>query len=326
MTADVAASRLPSAWLVAGTASAAAVCAVLLPLATYAVTLAAFGLVHVLAELRYVDGRFSPRVPWRLGTVLLAIVGGIVLARLLGLAQVLPRRAVGWVELGLVAALAACTLPLLKRAGPRRALVGLTLVGALIAGAWYAPLATLVVLAVAHNLTPVGFLAERLSGRARRRALVGCGVLFVGVPALIVSGWPAQALTGLGLGGSGVGVLASGGLQAHLGVFVPAGWRGGPRAVDLFAAAVYLQCLHYAVVIGVLPRLAPANGRMPRLRLRWPAPRRFALLLLAAGGISLAVFAIDFRDARTLYGLVALVHAWIEVPVLLLAMALPSGA
>jgi len=33
------------------------------------------------------------------------------------------------------------------------------------------------------------------------------------------------------------------------------------------------------------------------------------------------VFAWSFRDARTFYGLFALVHAWIEVPVLIAALA-----
>ena len=74
---------LPAPAAIGATVAASLLAAVLLPLATYAFTLALFGLVHVVVELRYVDRRFGSRVPWRLGSALLLVLGLIVLVRLL---------------------------------------------------------------------------------------------------------------------------------------------------------------------------------------------------------------------------------------------------
>ncbi len=307
---------------------AAALAAVLFPLATYALTLAVFGLVHVVVELRYVDRRFSSRVPWRLGTTLLLVLGAIVLVRLLGLAAMLGREPQAALELGLVGALVLLVLPVLRRVGGLRALVGLALLGLLVFGALRAPLPTLVLFAVLHNLTPVGFLADALEGRARRRALLLCALVFGLVPLGIASGLPARALAGWSV--AGFSLPDAGRLDANLGVFVPSFWQGGVRAVDLFSAAVYLQCLHYAVVIHVLPRLAPGPetkdaGTTNAERIPWPAPRAFAVGLAGVAAVSFAAFFLAFSDARAVYGLFALAHAWIEIPVLLLALAVRPG-
>ena len=75
---------LPRAASVAAFALLAGLVATAMPLVAYAGSLALFGLPHVLAELRYVDGRFGRRLP---GSQVAALVG------LLGLAVGL--RAVG---------------------------------------------------------------------------------------------------------------------------------------------------------------------------------------------------------------------------------------
>jgi len=314
---------LPSPVAIGVTVAASLLAAVLLPLATYAFTLALFGLVHVAVELRYVDRRFGSRVPWRLGTTLLFVLGAIVLVRLLGLAAVLAPAPRATLELGLVGALVLLVLPTLRRAGPLRALVGLALLGLLVFGAWRAPLATLVLFAVAHNLTPVGFLADALEGRARTRALVVAALVFGAVPLLIAGGGPARLLAGWGV--PGLDLPGAGRLDQNLRVFVPSFWRDGAHAVDLFSAAVYLQCLHYAVVIHVLPRLAPRSPPGESERLPWPAPLPFTVGLVVVAVVSFAAFFLAFSDARAVYGLFALVHAWIEIPILLLALALRPG-
>ncbi|MDA1193963.1 MAG: hypothetical protein O2894_02155 [Planctomycetota bacterium] len=303
----------------AGVATAACLAATFAPLATYALTLAAFGLVHVLAELRYVDRRFSARLPPRLLNTWLALIGVIVLVRLVGLATDAAPMVLPAIEVALVGLLALTALPVLRRAATWKAAVAVVLGGLLLAGAVLAPLATLVLLAVLHNLTPIGFLLERLDGAARRRMVLGVAVLFGVVPLAVAAGVPTRVLAGLDSGG----VLGAGPLADQLGTFVPAAWRGGDFAVRLFAAAAYLQCMHYAVVIGVLPRLEPAGAA----RIIWPARRTWVTALCVVAGVGFAVFAWSFRDARALYGLFALVHAWIEVPVLLAALApLPGRA
>jgi hypothetical protein len=71
------------------------------------------------------------------------------------------------------------------------------------------------------------------------------------------------------------------------------------------------------VVIALLPRLlgeAPSRTLVP-----WPLPGRL-IAAIAAAGLALALlFVLDYRLARQIYALAALVHSWIEIPILLLA-------
>ncbi len=294
---------------------ATALVAVLLPLGTYTLTLATLGLPHVLAELGYVDARFSGRLGrGQLGALagLLAGAAGLRVAGLLGL---LPGSTLAALELGLVVALAALALPALARRGAGPLGLGLALVAALGAGVVVGPAPALVALAFLHNLTPVGFLAERLRGRARSRALLACAVVFGGLPLLIASGW-LHRLLGAGPLLDATPLSSAGGLERHLGAFVPAPWLDAAWAVPLFSAAAFLQVMHYAVVLHVLPRLEPSR-RAPWLA----SPRRAALLLALAGLLLLPLFAQDFALARRVYGVAAAVHAWLEVPILLLALA-----
>ena len=288
-----------------------AVAATAWPLATWAVSLALFGVPHVLVELRWVDERFARRFG---GGTTLAIATGlalIVLVRVLGTAAPFPQ-SLG-LELVLVAALGAMTLPLLLALSPLAAAAGTLFVGLVVAGVLRAPLDTLVVLAFVHNLTPVGFLAERLSGGERRRALLACAVVFLGVPVFLASGIPAGLVALAPDAVAPFGVALDDGVAA----FVPKA-IGGQRALDLFRAAAFLQCMHHATVLFVLPRLGAGTegGRVP-----WPSRRRFALGVAAIGAVALIAFAIAFRDARIAYGVLAAVHAWVEVPVLLVALA-----
>ena len=46
---------------------------------------------------------------------------------------------------------------------------------------------------------------------------------------------------------------------------------------------------------------------------------------LSGALVSFAAFFLAFSDARAVYGLFALVHAWIEIPILLLALAIRPG-
>lgn len=288
----------------------AALCAAL-PLAVYATTLAALGLPHVLAELRYVARRFAGRWPRRAVAATLAILAAIIALRAAALADALPAAITRPAELTLVAALAALTLPALWRRGPARALLGALLIAAVALGAATAPITTAVILAGLHNLTPIGFIAEATTGRARRRALGLAALAFIALPLLIASGLPYAALRALAAIAPEWSPLPAGPLAAQLGVYLPAAVHDAPWALHAFSAFVFLQCAHYAAVIHALPRLA---GDPPRAR--W----RLGALLAAAGALTLLAFARDFTGSRALYGLIAAAHAWIEVPVLLAAL------
>ena len=301
-------------------AAMAFVAAAVAPVWTYALSLALFGLPHVACELRYLDERFGARVDratWRwLAGALLAIAGLRALA-VLGVGDFALRAAV---ELLLGGALVAALAPRLAHGGALPRALALATLALALAGASLAPAAALVAFAFLHNLTPLGLLAERLRGPARAPGLALAAFGFVAAPALLVVGCRAPIVDALGLPLRDDGPGALGDLAAAAPSFVPGPWLDAPWAGDLFAAAAFLQCLHYLVVIGWLPRLGA--GEQPAApKLRWPEPRAFAGLVVAGTALLAVGYLADFAVARAAYGVVASVHAWIEVPILLLAAA-----
>jgi hypothetical protein len=291
----------------------AAIAAVACPLATYTLTLAAFGLVHVLAELRFVALRFGPRLASDLRRALIGLVVLVAAGRLARRLDVVDGFTADILELLAGIALVVVVVPTLARVGRSRVALACAVGIALAIGVAFSPVHALLVMAVLHNLTPVGFLAEATQGAARRRTLVIAGVVFVAVPLAIASGLPFALAHELGLSAPELAALPAGPLHAHMRAYLPAEWLAAPWALHAFSACVFLQCAHYVAVIDVLPRTLPT-----------PRPR--ALVVVVTGLVALAVFALfvaDFADARRSYGVIAAVHAWIEVPLLLLATALP---
>ncbi len=295
--------------------AAAALAAVAWPLATYTLTLALFGVVHVLCELRYVDLRFGARIERRLRIGLLVAVGAIAAERLARRAGLLDADVGALLELGLGVALVVLVLPTLVRG--RRGLAGVALGLVLAVGAALSPVSTLLAIAVLHNLTPIGFLAEVTAGTDRRRALTVAALVFAVVPLVIVSGAPFELLARLGLTAPEASVLPAGHLVSHFRAYLPGAVLDRPWAFHAFAACVFLQCAHYLYVIDVLPGSLPstARGTVP-----WPT-RTVALACLGGAAlVAVITFAGDFADARARYGALAAFHAWLEVPVLLLAL------
>ncbi|MBL9086078.1 MAG: hypothetical protein JNM10_02960 [Planctomycetia bacterium] len=306
---------LPPAAAVVAYVAGAALLASAAPLLAYAGSLALFGAPHALAELRYVDGRFGAGLASRRGLAIAGVLAVVVALRALVLLGQAPALDAFVLELGLVALLAFLVVPSLV-ARPGRAGLAFAVGAAIALGSLLDPLLTVVVLALLHNATPVGFLAERDDVRAR--ALPACAVAFVAVPLAIASGLPSAGLAALGLAAPDAGPASAGTLADHLRVFVPSAWLGSPRAADVFAAAAYLQLLHYGIVLGVLPRLLRTGGDAPVLP--WPRAGVLALAIAAVGGAFTVAFLARFTPTRATYGLLASVHAWLEVPVLLLAL------
>ena len=316
-----------AAWALAGAGVlATAVLASAFPLATYTCSLALFGLPHVLAELGWVRHRYAARLHPRAAWLVVGLLGGIVLGRV-GRAAGFGS-ASGWapVELGLVLLLALGALGVRDAASRARGGAGVLVVAtALGVGLVRAPATTLLVAAMLHNWTPVGLLAEGLEGAARRRAMLACVLVFGVVPALLASGALPHLVARAGLSAPDAGPLTTGGLSAQLGAYLPAAWRGAPWARDVFAALAYAQCAHYAAVLHVLPRIAESQGAPA-----WGgAGRRGLGAALAACGALTVAFVVDFAGARAWYGVAAALHAWLEVPALLVALGgrpRPEGA
>lgn len=299
-----------------------ALAAVLAPVWTYALSLAFFGLPHVLVELRYVDERFGARLRGRTVALLAIGLGGVAALRVFGVAGAGGVDGCAAAELLVGAGLMFLVVPVLARRSLAMAGLGAAACAVTAVGAVRAPIPTLVVLALAHNLTPVGFLAERLRGAARRSAMLACAIVFGAIPLAIASGLATELL--LALGPTEGGPPGVGEVDLHLTAFVPPALAYEPWALDLFRAAAFLQCMHYAVVLHVLPRLGGASETAGS-RLRWPPRGVFGLAVAALGALFVGGFALSFGDARAVYGVFAAVHAWVELPILLVALGVPPA-
>ncbi len=285
------------------------------PLPTYVLTLALFGIPHVLVELRYVDERFGARLP-TVGpraalALLLAALVIVTTAQAAGVALV---GQAGWrlgllIPMVLVAVVAAGTAP-----GITARLAAASVVTALCTlGILRDPFTWLVGFACLHNLSPLLFLAERLGRRG----------LWLGLPVFVVV--PAAVLLASTFGSGDAGTLPANwvGLSRDslLTAFVPDG-LGDRHVLGWFRACVFLQCAHYVFVLWVLPRLGAGEGARPILA--WPSRRAFGWGVLALGALSSITFLIDFGAARAHYAIPAAVHAWVEIPLLVLAVSWTS--
>ncbi|HEX7776189.1 MAG TPA: hypothetical protein VF449_06650, partial [Parvibaculum sp.] len=212
-------------------------CAVAMPLAVYTVTLALFGLPHVLSELRYVDRRFARRI----GYPLLPVIGGLLLliaaTRTAAVFHFVPAKVALPGELGLVALLA------LSVAGGsvRRRIAALVIGFGIGAAAALAPFDTAITFSILHNLTPLGFFWQLVPARQRLRVMAPATFGLVGLPLLVATGLPRLALSGAGLGDPGFDPMNAGSLGAHLFVYVPGALTASTHAVDFFTASVVAQ-------------------------------------------------------------------------------------
>src|ERR1051325_8249017 len=222
------------------------------PLATYTGSLALFGLAHVLSELNYIDRRFSARLGTGLLWAICLPIGVAVAARIAATLAVLPPGASATIELASAAALALAAARHMRRFRLLGGAAGL----AMGASAAAAPAQLLLALALLHNLTPLGFFAEALESKARRRALIPLALVLIGLPAVIATGIPRTAMQAIGLFLPWAGFPGSGPLILNLGLFVPSSLLASDWAIDWFSAAVFAQLMHYGAVIALLPRLA----------------------------------------------------------------------
>lgn len=282
--------------------------ALYLPVPLYLVSLALFGLPHVIWEMAFLRSRYGARWPaiwWRaLWLVLLAqaalrmavwygvypsalsAITDLLALLLLGAIVLLAPRGTSW-RARLAGAALAITMFLLLEHGE--------------------VLGALLILALLHNLTPLALAWDLARDHRYARALAWTiSALFV-LPLLVAaSGW--QGSTAL-LADSHGGLLDS---------QLPAAWHGAFRPA-LLSAVVLAQCLHYYCVIVLLPQAE----RQRTARAILPASLRG--VALAAAGLLAIYFIIDYQGARTLYAVAAGAHAWLEWPVLLMALLGPAA-
>jgi hypothetical protein len=141
------------------------------------------------------------------------------------------------------------------------------------------------------------------------------------VPLLVASGLPDALLSGH------IDVdarfFSARPLGEHLGVYLWPSLVDDDRAVSWFSAAACAQLLHYGAVLLWLPRTLDEEDRPA---LPWPSwPALIGALVVVGGGLTIH-FAVDFVGARAAYSLPAAVHAWLELPLLLVAFSALSSS
>jgi len=245
---DRSAARLAAGWILVAVVAIASVAVA--PIAASAVMIAAFGLPHVLYEMRYVDQRFGARTSRTALGVIGALIAVIAAARTASAAHWISGAWFMPFELGLGAALALSAAWFMRT----NRLIGAAAAGAFALGATFKPIETFLVWAWLHNLTPMGFVAEITQGEERRRWLLALSVPFFVVPGLVATGVFHQAAAML-VGNSFLTASAFGAGDKPLLVFLPA----GSSDLHLFSAAVVAQAMHYVAVIVMLPRLLRAK-------------------------------------------------------------------
>jgi hypothetical protein len=281
-----------------------AVGAMAFPFATYAITLATFGLAHVAIELRYIDSRFHHQIDRTLELRLVGLLIAIGWWRYCAICGWLAAEVAHVLELSCGLGLVLLPTQYLGRSNWRSILPGIILSGILGIGIIRDPIATSVILSIGHNLTPIGFILERQVFK-NYLALFVCGVVFCAIP-LFICIWQLLHTS------APVNLVTN---SVYLNAFVASGWQKSAIAYPLFSAAVFLQCMHYTAVIGLFSQWT--HDRAPTL-LPWLDRRYFYPLIAGISICLLVAYQHDFRLTRSVYGIIASIHAWLEIPLLLL--------
>ena len=279
--------------------------AIAFPFATYATTLATFGIAHVAIELRYIDSQFHQRLDRTLEGRLVILLLAIASWRCCTICGWLVADIAHILELGCGLGLVLLATQYLGGCDRQLILPGIILGSLLGMGIVCDPIATSVILAIVHNLTPIGFILDRQDSKYSQALLITCGIIFGAMPLLIFI-W--QLLHAIGR----IDLVTN---SVYLNAFIAPAWQKLSIAYPLFCAVVFLQCMHYLVVIGLFSQwTSERNSTL----LPWVTSKYFYIILAGISIYLLIAFQHDFRSTRSLYGIVASIHAWLEIPLLLL--------
>jgi hypothetical protein len=282
-----------------------AISAIAFPLTTYATTLATFGIAHVAIELRYIDSRFHQQLGGNIEIQLLWLVLSIAILRCCAIFGWIDVRAAHLLELGCGLGLVLLATRNLYRHSWRNGSIG-AIIGCLLGiGIIKDPIVTSVIFAIFHNLTPIGFILDRQGFRFKHTRWIWIAIF--GLIPLLILLYQYFPIINLPLEKN----------ISYLGAFIAPTWQQSSIAYPLFSAVAFLQCMHYAVVIGLFSQWTPNRSRT---LIPWLSTRYFYLLLGVISICTLVAFQHSFTLTRSFYGIVASIHAWIEIPLLLLLL------
>lgn len=294
------------------------------PLLSYSSTLAFFGLTHVLSELRFIDQRFGARLKRSFAITICALLVGVVCLRTAMVLGFMPLKMAFNGEVVLIFFIALASLINIESKTIKSKVLPFVVALLLALGLFVSPISTILILAVLHNLTPMGFILEITPPGSKKLAFLLCSAVFLLIPALIGSGLLATLLEPLVGIHNNVSIFPTGPLDKHLGVFLPSFLKKTDWAVNGFSAIVFAQCMHYLAVIYVMPLFIKIFMHKEEAKpyVPWPNNYLFWFMIFVATSALLVFYWQDFAWARSLYGIAAAVHAYIEIPILLFAFSL----
>lgn len=288
--------------------SVLSVMAAVAPLPLYVSALAIFGLPHVLWEMNWIWRTYERSLPMLGVMTLFAILLLQAVARLGTWRGVVPANTTMVVDVMTLTLLTFAAAILMRQYEGRRKWLGIFLALAISAGLIVAVetdsvAGVLVLLAIAHNFTPLALMppGQHLGGIRAGRAL---GLLFA-LPWLVAAlVWAAGPVFSLADASSLV--LGKAWLPPEA-VWLQKSFQWSFAA--LLSGLVLSQCLHYYCVL----RLLPAT-------LQVFAPRNWLLWAVLVSTLLTVYFAFDFSSSRKLYSVAAGAHAWLEWPLILLLL------
>ena len=283
--------------------------ALYMPLPLYLVSLALFGLPHIVWELGFLRSRYAARWPARWWLALWAVLLLQALVRGAAWLGMYPAESSRIVDLLALLLLALIIVFAPMRAGWRVRAAGLVLGTTVL---WLLQqgdvVVALLLLAIAHNFTPLAMAWDMARDYRSAYALAWAITALLLLPVLVAaSGWQGGILPPMFASHAWA-------LEGQLPVIA-----GIAQHQALLSALVLAQCLHYYCVIVLLPRAEAQRTGTAVISL--PVRRVLLLALLSL----LVYYMHDFSGARQLYGVAAGVHAWLEWPVLLMALLGMSG-
>ncbi|WP_018578183.1 hypothetical protein [Legionella shakespearei] len=249
------------------------------PLSSYLISICFFGLPHVLYELSYIRKNLLRILPPAFIIIVMTLLLFLVLVRTINLISPTPYVLI--IEVFTLISLLLTSLYF------RINLTLAAMVFLFCLGLIYNPFILLLCLSFLHNLTPWGFLS--LQGKAKNAwiiflfnpVLVFMLAYFFAVDPHYISATTANTCLSHYL------------LSPQINV-----WNSA-----FFASAVYLQMIHYYFVIKVLPELSLKPIRT----------NRYQWLFYIVIGFAFIAF---FKTGKPIYGIIALFHAYLEIPIL----------
>lgn len=276
----------------------------LFPLPLYLVSLALFGLPHVVWEMGYVQKRFGNRWSLKWWYAIFAVLAVQAMYRTLSWhvhAWGEPSRIIDLVTLGLLFVIVAAAP---SGAGWRvriAGILGAVVMYGVLDGGYI--LYALLFLSIIHNFTPIAFVWERVrEDKSYIPIAMQVTLMFALLFLIIVIG---------SLIPTDIALLSS--MQPLLDSQLPDGW-GGDYRHSILSAIVLSQCLHYYSVLYLLPSIQKESSGIDVL----PKWVKTATIGVVIGGIG--YFMYDYASARSFYAIASGAHAWIEWPVLLISM------